>query len=318
MKASENFEQQIRRIHRLVEADAVVTWNDKVPDPDNPGQLRQIDVTIRRDQTLTIVECRIHNRPQDVQWIEELIGRRASLRADSVIAVSHAGFTQGAILKAKSHGIVLRDLVSLTEEEIRSWGRRTRVSVLFHTFNNVVLSFAFEKAAQARLTPEDIQEYYRNEDRYCLLIETIVKQISHYDERQFHGAPSPVVGMLIPKKDIIKGHCPKELIFWADYHIARHEARIPSVVAYDGPDIDALQRHVLVENVEVPDFQITQSSNDVSVVVDFNKIGIPLNSRIKSVDFDFQRPVRVKHFEVLAQPKIVIPLKDVAFHIKFQ
>ena len=47
-------------------------------------------------------------KKQDVKWIEELIGRKQSLRADSVIAVSSAGFTDGAILKAKAFGICFK------------------------------------------------------------------------------------------------------------------------------------------------------------------------------------------------------------------
>ena len=77
-KASEIFEQQIERIHALLEeSDASVTWNDRVSDPDNPDQARQIDISIERAGKVTHVECRIHKSPQDVKWIEELIGRRA-------------------------------------------------------------------------------------------------------------------------------------------------------------------------------------------------------------------------------------------------
>ena len=78
-KKLELFEQQIERIHSLLEeSDASVTWNDRVPDPDNPDQARQIDISIKRDGKVTHVECRIHKTPQDVKWIEELIGRRTS------------------------------------------------------------------------------------------------------------------------------------------------------------------------------------------------------------------------------------------------
>jgi len=59
MKNSEAFEQQIHRIHELLEGSgAGVTWNDHVPDLDNPSQQRQIDVSIKRDGKLTLVECR--------------------------------------------------------------------------------------------------------------------------------------------------------------------------------------------------------------------------------------------------------------------
>ena len=89
------FEQQVERIHQLLEAEgSIVTWNDHIPDPDTPTQQRQIDVSVRRDGSLTLIECRIHKDPQDVKWIEELIGRRLSLKADAVIAVSSSGFYQ--------------------------------------------------------------------------------------------------------------------------------------------------------------------------------------------------------------------------------
>ena len=97
MKNSETFERQVHRIYELLEGSgAEVTWNDHVPDPDNPSQQRQIDVTIKRNGKLTIVECCDRQSPQDVTWIEELIGRRISLKVDTTIAVSSSGFTAGA------------------------------------------------------------------------------------------------------------------------------------------------------------------------------------------------------------------------------
>src|SRR5437660_864391 len=88
-KASAVFERQIERIHQLLEREpANVTWNERIPDPDNLKQLRQVDITIDRDGTKVHAECRLHQAPQDVTWIEELIGRRASLGADVMIAVS--------------------------------------------------------------------------------------------------------------------------------------------------------------------------------------------------------------------------------------
>lgn len=90
-KKSVAFEQEIHRLHELVErSGAEVTWNDYIPDPDNPSQPRQIDITVRRDGALTIVECRLQKNRQSVKWIEELIGRRSSLRAASAIAVLSA------------------------------------------------------------------------------------------------------------------------------------------------------------------------------------------------------------------------------------
>jgi hypothetical protein len=114
-KRWKQMERQVERIERLIAQEgSEVTWNDRIPDPDNPRQRRQIDITIRRDGRLTIVECRMEKSPQDVTWIEQLMGRRESLHADSVIAVSASKFTKGAIMKADAHGIILRNLATLS------------------------------------------------------------------------------------------------------------------------------------------------------------------------------------------------------------
>jgi hypothetical protein len=48
-KPSEKFEQRIKRIHDLIEQPgSQITWNDRLPDPHNPSQARQIDISIRR------------------------------------------------------------------------------------------------------------------------------------------------------------------------------------------------------------------------------------------------------------------------------
>lgn len=146
---SARFERQIERIHHLIEAEGVeVTWNDKIPDPDNPKQPRQIDVTIRRDGRLALVECRIHKNRQGVKWIEELKGRK-DLNADSVIAVSASGFTKGAIAKSKRLGIILRSLYNLSESEITKWGTETVVEAVFYEFTDAAFIIRLPRSALA-------------------------------------------------------------------------------------------------------------------------------------------------------------------------
>jgi Restriction endonuclease len=138
---SDLFEQRIHRIHELLDGSgADVTWNDRVPDPDNPKQQRQIDVTVRRGNHLTLIECRIRKSRQDVKWIEELIGRRASLRAHSVLAVSASGFTSGAIRKARQHLIAVRDLRTLTDADIARWGQSIDLSIIYYQYSNLSLT----------------------------------------------------------------------------------------------------------------------------------------------------------------------------------
>jgi hypothetical protein len=119
MNTPDALERQVHRIHELlVRSQADVTWNDHVPDPDNPEQLRQIDITIRREGKLTLIECRLSPRRQNVKWVEELMGRRQSLMAAEIIGVASAGFTAGAQKKAARFGVRLRDFEQLSDEEI--------------------------------------------------------------------------------------------------------------------------------------------------------------------------------------------------------
>src|ERR1035437_10663534 len=97
---------------------AKVTWNEHVPDPDNPKKPRQIAITIRRGDHVTHVECRIWSRKRSVTWIEGLMGRRESLGAHAVIAVSAGGFTKSALVKAAAHNVGVRDLRSLSDDEV--------------------------------------------------------------------------------------------------------------------------------------------------------------------------------------------------------
>jgi hypothetical protein len=149
---STTLEHQIERIHKLLENNpSDVTWNDKIPDPDNPNQLRQIDITIKRNGESIHVECRIHKNPQDVTWIEELIGRRLSLHADAIIAVSSSGFTEGAVRKATKFNIHLRTLEKLTDYEITLWGTMARPMLIFYEFIGSHVTFTM--AEHCPVTP---------------------------------------------------------------------------------------------------------------------------------------------------------------------
>jgi Restriction endonuclease len=153
--ASDSFEQLIHRVYQLLAgSEAEVTWNDHILDPDNPARLRQIDITIRQKRVLTIVECRQHKSPQDVQWIEELIGRRVSLGAHAVIAVSSSGFTAGAQAKARRYAIILRSLQQLTDEEIANWGRRVALTLFFYQYFDLEVSLLLECKDILKIKPK--------------------------------------------------------------------------------------------------------------------------------------------------------------------
>jgi hypothetical protein len=161
--SSEALERQVSRIHELLErSNGCVTWNDHIPDPDNPEQLRQIDVTVRRGDTLTLIECRLSRRRQDVKWVEELIGRRESLGAQAVIGVSSAGFTKGAQRKAGPFAVVLYDLRQLTDEDIAGWGSQVSLEIHYYQYSEVTLGVGFSPESIPKLEPSKIARELRS------------------------------------------------------------------------------------------------------------------------------------------------------------
>lgn len=313
---SDKFEKQIQRIHELIEgSDSEVTWNDKIPDPDNPEQSRQIDVSIRKGGQLTLVECRIHKAKQDVKWIEELIGRRVSLDANAVIAVSASGFSKGAILKAEKYGVILRDILSLTEDEIKLWGNKTSTWLTFYEYKKVDIVFVFSELLRHKITINDVRNYLENNrDKFYGLFEVVAKTL---DEKNITGKKATFNCVLIPKEIEIEGIPPRQIEFKAVARTRKKHLNIPSVVVYDSPETGALERNVFVETVELGGFEITQSKNMVTVALDLTPVTIPSDCQFRFVHFDFKRSVTLNGIRILGLPEFVVPLQNFTLGLRF-
>lgn len=237
MKTSEKFEHQIRRIHELIEQpDSSITWNDRIPDPDNPKQSRQIDITIRSNNKLTCIECRIHKEKQDVKWIEELIGRRASLKADAVIAVSASGFTEGAILKAKKFGIVSRDMISLTEEEVSTWGHSTTVTLTFYEYKNIRMTFKVPPELDRPETVYTIMMTLKiHSNKFYNIFEIISNKLD--DQKPNWKTCHFKADLGLNEPIMIDGKRIQDFHFEAKVKSIKKTLSIPSIVAYDAPTV---------------------------------------------------------------------------------
>jgi hypothetical protein len=316
--ASDKFERQIKRIHDLLEqSGSEITWNDHIPDPDNPTQARQIDISIRRDNKLTLVECRLRSRKQDATWIEELIGRRESLRADAVIAVSASGFTTGAMAKAKVFGIILRDILSLTEEEISQWGHKTRVSLIFYEFTDVDIIFIFDSKHADKVTIEDIIKHMlTNREMMHGIFEAAAKYLDNINPK---GQPCKFKGYLDSKNELkIAGKIVRDILFGARFRQIKQQLSIHSVVVYDEPAVDALKRNVFIEAVEFGNFEITQSTNNVCVAIDLTAINSLPNCLFPPhFGIHFTRTVTMKYIEFYGPIKMGISLEDIGIGVDF-
>jgi hypothetical protein len=102
------------------------------------GQIAEFDVEIRgkvgSGQMSWLIECR--DRPSEGPapgaWIEQLVGRRARFGFNKVTAVSTSGFAAGAIEFAKSQGVELREVKSLSPEEFSGWLGLREISQIKH------------------------------------------------------------------------------------------------------------------------------------------------------------------------------------------
>ena len=282
------FEQRVERIYRLLEQqDATVTWNEKLPDPDNPDQARQIDVAIRRQDSLTIVECRIHRAPQDVMWIEQLMGRRTSLCADAVIAVSASGFTEGARAKAARYGIILRDFATLTQEEIRDWGKQKRVQLCFFEFTDSMLVL---RLPSAPAKPYAITDYLGNPVNWRGLFESVMRRLEG-DEALDRSGSAAQCEMEFNAPIFVNGVSVLATRLKSTVRRITRDISTASLVAYADSLDGNRAAQAVVGSLDLGASEIVEVSDRVSIVVDLSQVKLPPNSLLHTILYDFGRVV---------------------------
>jgi hypothetical protein len=302
MKDSTAFEQQIRRIYELIaESGAEVTWDDHIGDPDNPPRTRQIDVTLRRNGSLTLIECRQHKAAQDVQWIECLIGRRISLGAQSVIAVSSSGFTSGALAKARQHGIVPRDLQRLTDLEVTSWGQRIELTIYYYQYSELEVSLLFPPESLATIKPEALKSELRWHPSVQSLFNAAAQKLTErnlmagelrgrkvrfgvqieFDNLQLCGVP--LLGAAIA----------------GSAELVAIKADAPVVYAYGEPHEGSGQREAIVQDFQsLGHTSIAHSGERISLFLDVSQVEIPPFGQFRFVEVNAEREVDHDAFEV--------------------
>ncbi|GLS22839.1 hypothetical protein GCM10007874_58590 [Labrys miyagiensis] len=117
---SNAFQRFIKYIHSVIEPLAVARRESEILSDD--GDDREIDIYVEMPSFNGVfkigIECRDHSRPQDIDWIDSLIGKTIDLKLNRVIAVSSSGFTKKAVKKAKRKNI---DLLTLEEAASVDW-----------------------------------------------------------------------------------------------------------------------------------------------------------------------------------------------------
>ncbi len=275
---SSAFERQIHRIVELLEGSgAEVVWNDHIPDPDNPRQKRQIDVTIRRADTLMLCECRLSGSRQDVKWVEELIGRRQSLEAHAVIAVSSSGFTRGAINKAKRYDVILRDLRELTDKDVELWGRRVALTLYFYEYSNLEVSLVFEHESIPRIDNDILRvELLAHPARRALFNAAATNlDTGKLLARNLIDRPVEFGVTLLIDSFYLCGERVIEVDFRGTARLITRPISSQVVTSYGPPASAPPQREATVERFDLGETAIVHDSDRISMLLDISHLEMP-------------------------------------------
>ncbi|GGY86125.1 hypothetical protein GCM10011613_33970 [Cellvibrio zantedeschiae] len=268
-----DFEIFIARVHHLLEGtNATVIWNEKIPDPNNPSQDRQIDIAVRKDGLFNIIECRHRKKKQDVNWIEELIGRRTSLNASSITAVSSSGFTKLAIIKARAHGVILSEIKNVPEEFILNWTRGMDIVLSFFRYESYKLKlFTDEKS---------IHIMDHNEFKQKLLAGTYIHDFSpdNFDLDKFKEENFKCVSFKFERELSgidIGGVSINAVHVEGDVYLETLALTMPSHLAYIEPDTDLNTSCVIIQKFNFGDTKIINSNNNIVLYLDLSKFNTP-------------------------------------------
>jgi hypothetical protein len=307
---STEFEQLTSRIiAQMVASGANVLWNDRIPDPDNPNQLRQVDVTIVRQGRKSHIECRNHKAPQDAQWIEELIGRRQSLNAAAMMAVSSSGFTLGAIRKAERYGIFLHELDALSPQEAASWGCHSVVEFGYFGMHPLWLHLVLSRLPTDNL--EAIAEALKDRQEYIDAIFNPLRYRFNETYKEFNYPYSfQVAGethnMELLGRPVVEARVRGTLYLW------QHKLLLPTTLAFRRSSHNpGTLAHV--ESSACAKTEIIKAGAKAYVQIDMSSVPEPeANSMLAGViDIDLGQPTQIPDFQIIGSPERRIDLYGV-------
>jgi hypothetical protein len=110
----------------------------------------------RSDGTTIHVECRMRSGRQDVQWIEELAGRRLSLGIDGIMAVSANGFSENAHKTGRLLRVQTWDLADLGSEGVASLFEAPEIWL--PVFRNISVNVVYTTPSSSKSTVKILPE----------------------------------------------------------------------------------------------------------------------------------------------------------------
>jgi hypothetical protein len=300
--ASEALERQVSRIYELLmRSDECVTWDDHIPDPDNPEQSRQIDVTIRRGDMLTIIEVRLSRKRQNVKWIEELIGRRQSLGAQAIIGVASAGFTTGAQRKADRFGVILRDLCELTDSEIAGWGQHVSLTLYYYQYSDVTLGIGLSQKSIPNIDATSLESELRSHHLVQAAFNAAATWLGQKKLFSLNDTSLHRFGVRLQPDDASVRICGKrvlELSLEGQVCLVARPISASKTARYGSPTQPAAERHVTVQQFSLGETSIVHDRDRIAIEADLSNEKLPPLSQARFVEVSAANELEQESFAI--------------------
>lgn len=297
----EEFEKRVAQITQVLEAggaEVTITWNARVPDPDNPEQARQVDVLVTRGDEMTLIECRHHSRAQDVKWVEELYGRKVSLNATQIIGVSSSGFTVGAIAKAARLGVFLRELIDVSDSEAREWGVRAKVTLEYVALSDIHIYLVTADRIAIPVTQDLLFMATKRSDGSALPIVDALSRVA----RIMPNTPlkeGPIATCVSDVTDVYVGSVRVlELLLEFNWQLVRREQVLPLLLSYTAVGTPVTN----IGNIQASGHSrtaVTYADEFASAIVDVSVNSFSPCSFLSKVQVEFGRPVVARAFGLI-------------------
>jgi hypothetical protein len=221
-------------------------------------------------------------RRQDVQWIEELYGRRQSSDAETVLAVAPEGFTATTQRKAARFGILLRDLRPFSEAEIASWRGQITLMLYYYQYADVRLAIGLGSQSVQNVDPEELS---RDLQSHGILQSAFETAAAHLDKLKLLAARDARTYRLKVKIDPemieLSGEAVREISFECKVRLVEHTIASPEVFGYGEPKQAATQREVRVEQFELGETTIVHGNERIAIDIDLSTVALPPVSQIR-------------------------------------
>lgn len=292
LNESDKFELKLSRIEELIkENNEDVTWNDRINDPHNPSQTRQVDITVRNGNYCTHIECRYRNSPQDVKWVEELIGRKLSLNADQMIGVSNSGFTKGARLKADAFGIQLRDFCKIEDEEIINWGKIENIKIEYLKLNNLAIEVYLPDAVGHGFE----RDIFTNPFRDKKFFGAILYALRRFDKEKTEGKQYKFNLEFNPIDLLLSGTKIEKIKIRGEAEVIEENEEILPVRRYRNIGIED-KESIYIEQSSNNKVEFVHLKDDLIIIIDMSKIRVPENCIFSSIGLKVKKKCRI-HFK---------------------